>query len=38
MNISNTKNRYGTMSIALHWLMFLLIVAVYACIDLRVLP
>jgi len=35
MNTSNTTNRYGSMSIALHWLMFLLIVAVYACIDLR---
>lgn len=35
MNISNTTNRYGSMSIALHWLMFILIVAVYACIDLR---
>jgi len=35
MNISNTTNRYGSLSIWLHWLMFLLIVAVYACIDLR---
>lgn len=27
--------RYGDLSIALHWLMLLLIVAVYACIELR---
>lgn len=27
--------RYGTLSIGLHWLMLLLIVAVYACIELR---
>ena len=27
--------RYGTWSIALHWLMFALVVAVYACIELR---
>ena len=35
MSWSNTKNRYGSVSIALHWLMFLLIVAVYACMELR---
>lgn len=28
--------RYGNLSIGLHWLMFLLIAAVYACIELRV--
>ena len=27
--------RYGTLSIALHWLMLVLIAAVYACIELR---
>lgn len=27
--------RYGSVQIALHWLMVLLIVAVYACIELR---
>lgn len=27
--------RYGSLLIALHWLMLLLIVAVYACIELR---
>ena len=27
--------RYGNLSIGLHWLMLLLVVAVYACIDLR---
>jgi cytochrome b561 len=27
--------RYGTLSIGLHWLMLLLLVAVYACMELR---
>jgi cytochrome b561 len=31
----NSTERYGALSIALHWLMLLLIVAVYACIELR---
>jgi cytochrome b561 len=35
MNLSSTSTRYTTASIALHWLMLLLIVAVYACIELR---
>lgn len=35
MNWRNTTHRYGTLSIALHWLMVLLIAAVYACIELR---
>ena len=35
MSWQNSANRYGTISIALHWLMFLLIAAVYACIELR---
>jgi cytochrome b561 len=35
MNWKNTDNRYGSLSIGLHWLMFLLIVGVYACIELR---
>ena len=35
MNWKNTSNRYGSVSIGLHWLMFLLIAAVYACIELR---
>jgi cytochrome b561 len=35
MKIQNTTERYGSLSIALHWLMLLLIIAVYACIDLR---
>lgn len=33
----NSPERYGSASIALHWLMLLLIAAVYACIELRVL-
>jgi len=35
MNWKNSTQRYGTVSVALHWLMFALIVAVYACIELR---
>jgi superoxide oxidase len=35
MNWRNTPDRYGTLSMALHWLMLLLLVAVYACIELR---
>lgn len=31
----NTSQRYSSVSIGLHWLMFILIVAVYACIELR---
>jgi cytochrome b561 len=31
----NSTERYGSISIGLHWLMLLLIVAVYATIDLR---
>jgi cytochrome b561 len=30
-----TATRYGTLSIAMHWLMLLLIGAVYLCIELR---
>lgn len=32
-----TAARYSTLSISLHWLMLLLLAAVYACIELRVL-
>lgn len=35
MNLKNTTDRYGSLSIAMHWLMLLLLVAVYACIELR---
>lgn len=31
----NSAESYGSLSIALHWLMLLLIAAVYACIELR---
>lgn len=37
MTMVNTKERYGMVSIALHWGMVLLLVAVFACIELRVL-
>lgn len=35
MSLKNTTNRFGGLSIALHWLMLLLFIAVYACIELR---
>lgn len=37
MNWKNTASRYGSLSIGIHWLMLLLFIAVYACIELRVL-
>lgn len=35
MSWKNSASRFGSLSIAMHWLMLLLIVAVYACIELR---
>jgi len=35
MNSSILRQRYSPLSIALHWVMLLLLVAVYACIKLR---
>jgi cytochrome b561 len=35
MGLTNTPTRYGNASIAMHWLMFLLLIAVYACMELR---
>jgi cytochrome b561 len=35
MNWKNTAERYGLLSMGFHWLMFFLLVAVYACIELR---
>ena len=32
--LRNSRDRYGSLSITLHWLMLLLIAAVYACIEL----
>ncbi len=34
MNLRNRSDRYGTPSIALHWLMLLLLVAVYTTVNL----
>jgi cytochrome b561 len=34
MNLKNTTERYGSLSIALHWLTLAVLVAVYACINL----
>ena len=36
MQLQKSASRYSTASIALHWLMLLLLAAVYACIELRV--
>lgn len=36
MRQQENSARYGSLLISLHWLMLLLIVAVYACIELRV--
>lgn len=35
--ISTTANRYSTLSISMHWIMVLLMAAVYLCIELRVI-
>ena len=35
MNWNNTLERYGSFTIGLHWLMFMLIAGVYACIELK---
>lgn len=35
MNSGNPADRYGSWSIGMHWLMVLLLIAVYACINLR---
>ncbi|MGY4535487.1 cytochrome b561 [Pseudomonas sp. TE3786] len=35
MSWKNSESRYGTASITLHWLMVILLAAVYACIELR---
>jgi cytochrome b561 len=34
MKVKNTAERYGSISIGLHWLTFAVLVAVYACINL----
>lgn len=35
MSWKNTELRFGSLSIGLHWLMVLLLAAVYACIELK---
>ncbi|MGR8940876.1 MAG: cytochrome b [Gammaproteobacteria bacterium] len=35
MNWRNSTDRYGALSIGLHWFMLFLLAAVYACIELR---
>ena len=34
MSWKNTADRYGSLSVAMHWLMLVLLVGVYACINL----
>ena len=35
MSWKNSETRYGSLSIALHWLMLILIAGLYACIELK---
>jgi cytochrome b561 len=35
MTLRNTSTRYGSLAIALHWAMLLLIALVYLCIEMR---
>ncbi|WP_431276063.1 cytochrome b [Variovorax ureilyticus] len=35
MELKNSRSRYSTSLIGLHWLTLLLLVAVYACMELR---
>ena len=35
MNWKNTAERYGSLSIAMHWLVLALLIGVYACIELH---
>ena len=35
MGLSNSKQRYSSLSIWMHWIIFLLIVAIYATIEVR---
>jgi len=35
MSLKNTTDRYSSLSILMHWLMLALLIAVYACIELR---
>jgi cytochrome b561 len=35
MQLINSNDKYGALSIGIHWLMFFLLVAVYSCIELR---
>ena len=32
---TNSESRYSTVSVALHWLMLVLLVLVYACMEFR---
>jgi cytochrome b561 len=35
MNSNTTTDRYGALSVAMHWVMLLLLIGVYACIELH---
>jgi cytochrome b561 len=36
MTLKNTENRYGSLSIKMHWFMFILMAAIFAFIECRV--
>jgi superoxide oxidase len=35
MLVKNSADRYSSLTVGLHWMIFLLLVAVYACMELR---
>lgn len=35
MSLFNTEQRYGRLSLALHWLMLVLLVVIYVCMEFR---
>jgi cytochrome b561 len=35
MDLSNSQHRYGLVSLTIHWLMLILLIGVYGCIELR---
>jgi cytochrome b561 len=35
MDLLNSQHRYGLVSLTLHWLMLILLIVVYGCIELR---
>ena len=35
MSLFNTEQRYGRVSLALHWLMLVLLIVIYVCMEFR---